>query len=261
MDDLDGFVAPPACRVLGRALSLVAETASTNDDAREAAARGAPHGMTFVADAQTAGRGRLGRRWHSPPGASLYVSIVLRPNAFARDLALLPLAVGLAVAEAVDAVAPHLDARIKWPNDVFVAERKLAGVLVEGALRGDRFQHVVVGVGLNVRGPRPPEDLAGRATTLAAELGRDLSRREVLAALLTRFEARFEALDAGDSASVVRAVNDRCLSLGRRVRAGEREGVAVTVGDDGGMRVVFDDGASQVFHGSEGLRLLDRGED
>ncbi|MFO0630474.1 MAG: biotin--[acetyl-CoA-carboxylase] ligase [Polyangiales bacterium] len=260
MDDLDGFVAPAACRALGRALSLVAETASTNDDAREAAVRGAPHGMTFVADAQTAGRGRLGRRWHSPPGASLYVSIVLRPNAFARDLALLPLSVGLAVAEAVDRVAPHLDARIKWPNDVLVAERKLAGVLVEGALRGDRFQHVVVGVGLNVRGPRPPEALAGRATTLAAELGRDVARREVLAALLTCFEARFEALDAGDSAAVVRAVNDRCLSLGRRVRVGEREGVAVEVQDDGGMRVVFDDGAAQVFHGSEGLRLLDHAE-
>jgi biotin-(acetyl-CoA carboxylase) ligase len=138
------------------------------------------------------------------------------PKALARDLALLPLAVGLAVAEV--------------------------------RRRGRPVP------------PRPPEDLAGRATTLAAELGRDLSRREVLSALLTRVEARFEALDGGDSAAVVRAVNDRCLSLGRRVALGAREGVAVAVHDDGGMRVVFDDGEALVCHGSEGLRLLDRDE-
>ena len=257
MDDLDGFVAPPPCRAFGREVFFRAETGSTNDDAREAAAQGVAHGAVFLADAQTAGRGRLGRRWHSPPGASLYLSILLRPNAIARDMALLPLAAGLAVAEAVDAVAPSLDARIKWPNDVLIGGRKVAGVLVEGALRGERFQHVVVGIGVNTNGERPPEDLAGAATTLSAELGRAVARRELLAALLARFEARYEALDLGDAASVVRAVNARCLSLGRRVSVGHLVGVARAVEPDGGLRIDLVDGASRVVHGSEGLRLLD----
>lgn len=256
MDDLAGFVAPPSCAVIGRTLRRVDLTGSTNDDAREAAAAGAPHGAVFLADAQTAGRGRLGRRWHSPPGASLYVSILLRPNAIARDLAMLPLAAGLAVAESIDAVAPSLDARIKWPNDVLLGDAKVAGVLVEGALRGDRFQHVVVGIGLNVRGPRPPETVAGRATTVSAELGRELSRRDALGALLDRIERRYDALERGDAAAVVAAVNARCVSLGRRVRVGPREGVAQVVEPDGGLRVRFDVGDEQVVHGSDGLQLI-----
>lgn len=256
MDDLDGFVAPDPAAALGRVVTVLRETASTNDDARRAAAEGAPHGAVFVADAQTAGRGRLGRAWHSPPGDNLYASILLRPNALARDLALLPLAAGLAIAEAVDEVA-DVGATIKWPNDVLVGGRKLAGVLVEGALRGDRFQHVVVGVGVNVRGARPPDEVADLATTLRAASGRAPSRREVLARLLARFEARLDALERGRGDEVIAAVHARCVTLGRRVRVGLDEGVATAVEADGGLRVRFDDGSTRSVHGSDGLSLVE----
>lgn len=255
MDDLDGFVAPdPAA--LGRVVTVLRETASTNDDARRAAAEGAPHGAVFVADAQTAGRGRLGRAWHSPPGDNLYVSILLRPSALARDMALLPLAAGLAIAEAVDEVT-DVGATIKWPNDVLAGGRKLAGVLVEGALRGDRFQHVVVGVGVNVRGARPPDEVADLATTLYAATGRAPSRRAVLSRLLARFESHFNALELGRTDAIIAAVHARCVTLGRRVRVGVDEGVAASVEADGGLRVRFDDGSARTVHGSDGLRLIE----
>lgn len=246
MDDLAGFLSP--ARWAGHPATVVAETGSTSDDARRAAEAGAPHGALFVADAQTAGRGRLGRRWASPPGANLYASIVLRPRGLARDLSLLPLAAGLAVAECVDAFAPGR-AMIKWPNDVRVDGAKLAGVLVEGALRGEHFAHVVVGVGLNVRGDAPAVDQA--ATTLRAVCGRDLPRGEVLAALLLALEARFDALDAGAVDALRDAVAARCETLGRALRVRGRPATATALRDDGGLAVRFDDGAEAVVHGSE----------
>lgn len=256
MDELVGFVvASPDARI-GRDLRVARETGSTNDDARVAASEGAPHGAVFVADAQTAGRGRHGRVWHSPPGDNLYVSILLRPKGLARELALLPLAAGLAIAEAVDEVAGAPIAEIKWPNDVLVGGMKLAGVLVEGALRGERFQHVVVGVGINVRGERPPPAVAPLATTLRAATGRAVPRRDVLAALLARFERHFDAIEGGRAHEVAAGVNRRCVTLGRRVRVGADEGVATGVEADGGLAVTLDGGGSRSYYGSDGVQLI-----
>src|SRR4029077_8364386 len=133
---------------LGRPLSVVPVTASTNDDARAAAAAGAPHRDAFLADAQTAGRGRGGHTWHSPPGENLYLSIVLRPRVPAGDIAPIALAIGVAVARAVEeALAGRAPVWLKWPNDVLAgpaeAKRKLAGVLVEGQLRGAEVASLV----------------------------------------------------------------------------------------------------------------------
>ena len=249
MDDLLGFLSP--ARWAGHPATVVAETASTSDDARRAAEAGAAHGALFVADAQTAGRGRMGRRWSSPPGVNLYASIVLRPRAPARALSLLPLAVGLAVAEAVDAFTGGERAAIKWPNDVRVDGRKLAGVLVEGALRGEHFQHVIVGVGVNVLGARAPDDVASIATTLQAVCGRAVPRREVLAALMRALERRVDALDAGASDGVRRAVSARCETLGRSLTVRGRAARAVALREDGGLIVRYDDGAQETVHGSE----------
>lgn len=251
MDDLVGFLSP--ARWAGHPATVVAETGSTSDDARAAAEGGAPHGTLFVADAQRAGRGRLGRRWSSPPGAHLYASIVLRPRRLARELTLLPLAVGLAAAECVDAWAPGA-ARIKWPNDVRVGGAKLAGVLVEGALRGEHFQHVIVGVGLNVRGERPPADLGAVATTLRAVCGREVPRRDVLAALMSALERRVDALEAGAGAEVLEAVAARCETLGASLTVDGRPARGVSLRDDGGLVVRFDDdGAERTVHGSEAV--------
>ena len=156
-------------RVIADALgdpSLVVEvrdvTASTQDDAREAAKRGAPSGSLFVADAQTQGRGRQGRGWSAPPGSALLASVLLHPRVAPETLPRLSLVVGLAVARACEArVASQVG--IKWPNDVEIGGKKLSGVLVEASFRGKEISHVVAGFGVNVRRASLPDDVRGRA--------------------------------------------------------------------------------------------------
>jgi BirA family transcriptional regulator, biotin operon repressor / biotin---[acetyl-CoA-carboxylase] ligase len=172
----------------GRPLVVTAVTASTNDDARAAAASGAPHGAAFVADAQTAGRGRGGHGWYSPPGENLYLSLVLRPRVPAAAVAPVTLAVGVAVARVLEGVLAGLSpVWVKWPNDVLAGpahrKRKLAGVLVEGQLRGAEVVSLVAGVGVNVHARSFPGEIAERATSLSL-LGAGGVDREALAARL-----------------------------------------------------------------------------
>jgi BirA family biotin operon repressor/biotin-[acetyl-CoA-carboxylase] ligase len=199
--DLDpGAIARALDRIgapIGRPLVVRDVTGSTNDDARAAAAAGAPHGAAFVADAQTRGRGRGGHTWHSPPGENLYLSVLLRPRVPAASVAPVTLAAGVAVARVIEAIAGgRAPVWVKWPNDVLAGDRrKLAGVLVEGQLRGDTVASLVVGAGVNVRATSFPPEIAGRATSLAL-LGCDgLDRSAIAAALIAAIGsavARFE---------------------------------------------------------------------
>ena len=127
---------------------ILAMTDSTNRVAMEMAENGAPHGTVVVADAQTAGRGRMGRRWVSPAGKNLYVSLLLRPSVPTVEAPLLALVAGVALADAVEAV--DVPASLKWPNDLYCGGRKAAGILAEMASDPDGVRHVVIGVGLNV---------------------------------------------------------------------------------------------------------------
>src|SRR6478736_6410742 len=119
---------------LGHPLVVVDSTASTNDDAKQAARDGAPSGSAFISDTQTGGRGRLGRSWHSPPGENLYASFVLRPSLSSSAAPLVTLAAGLAVADAIASLVPERSVGLKWPNDVQIDDRKLAGILTEAQL-------------------------------------------------------------------------------------------------------------------------------
>ena len=213
------------------------ETASTNDDARTLAREGAPHLTVVVADAQTAGRGRLGRTWSSPRGLGLIASWVARPPLPVERWTLVPLLAGVAAAEAVRA-RTGVVATLKWPNDLRVGERKLGGILVEAEVP----EFVVVGLGVNVSQTVFPEDLAAIATSIALEGGMRLDRADLLAATLREFE---EALrDPGAAMERYRAL---CDTLGRRVRV-ERahveplEGVARAIDERGAL--VLDDGTA-----------------
>ncbi len=161
---------------------------STNTRAVELAAEGAPEGTVIVADAQERGRGRMGRSWFSPPGANLYASILLRPPFDPREAPKLPLTAGVAAAQAIGKVT-HLPVQLKWPNDVIVRDRKVAGILSEIQTNKGRIAHMIVGIGINVNLPEEafPEDLRGTATSIRTELGRPISRsvllREILAAV------------------------------------------------------------------------------
>jgi BirA family biotin operon repressor/biotin-[acetyl-CoA-carboxylase] ligase len=209
---------------LGLPLTYQAVTGSTNDDALAAARAGTPHGSLFVADEQTAGRGRRGHTWLAAPGESLLFSVLLRPALELAQTSALTLAIGLALR---DVVAPLIseDALIKWPNDLLVDGKKLAGVLVESQLQGDRLQAVVVGVGLNVASRQFPPEIAARATSLAI-LGASLLERErLLAALMNAIAARVEAYEASGVGGILTELNAADALRGKRVRVDSSVGI------------------------------------
>ncbi len=171
---------------LGYRIIHVGSVSSTQDLARVEAAEGALEGTVVVAEEQIAGRGRLGRSWVSPPGANLYVTLVLRPSR--ERMRVLSMVVPLAVSQAVEDTT-GLSPRIKWPNDLLVEGRKLAGVLIDTEISGQTLQYALVGVGLNVNlDALAVPEISTIATSLRQHLGREISREEVLAAFLNRFE-------------------------------------------------------------------------
>ena len=205
---------------LWRAVEVIDVTGSTNADLLARAAGGEPEGLVLAAEQQTAGRGRLGRAWTSPPRAALTFSVLLRPTGVPRSrLGWLPLLAGVAVAAAVRAVAA-VDAQLKWPNDVLVGAAKLGGILAEAS-----GEAVVIGIGVNTStGPAelpPPGPGALPATSLLIE-GSAADRAGLLAEILAGLERRYRAWSAvsGDpERSGVRAEYTRlCATLGRRVR-------------------------------------------
>jgi BirA family transcriptional regulator, biotin operon repressor / biotin---[acetyl-CoA-carboxylase] ligase len=229
-------------RRCGREVRYLERVGSTNDAAAAWARAGAPEGAVVLAETQERGRGRVGRPWHSPPGENLYLSLVLRPARPPHELPPLTLAAGLAVFDVC--AARGLEPELKWPNDVLLHGKKVAGVLTEMSSEAERVLHVVLGIGLNVNGTRFPADLRARATSLRLATGRDappLARAAVLADLLLRLEARYDEFLAGGPAAVVAAFRAHWGGRGRavRVQAGDTvlRGVAQDV-DDGGALLV-----------------------
>lgn len=208
----------------------LAETRSTNDDARAWADAGAPHGATVSADAQTAGRGRRGRVWQSPPGQNLTMSVVVRRPWPAAEVGWIPLAAAVAIAEAC---GPSF--RIRWPNDVLSADgRKVAGVLCEAEWAQGALRFAIVGIGVNVGAA--PADLP--ATCLAAE-----GVQTTPAALRDAIRDRLLGWLERPVPEIAAAWRARSATLGRRVQAAGVEGVAVDLLTDGGLAVRRDDGA------------------
>jgi len=195
---------------------------STNDIAMTAAADGAPEGMVVAANAQSSGRGRLGRVWASPPGAGLYVSLVLRPPREAMPL--ITIAAGAAVAGGIEA-ATGLATSLKWPNDVYVGTRKLAGILAEAG-SSPLGEHVVVGCGINVQRASLPPDVAARATSIEGELGKPVDRGLLLTECLAAFSDHYQTLQHGTYEAIVSAWRARATPhMGRRVEWDEAGGV------------------------------------
>lgn len=179
-------------------------TGSTNADAQGAALTGAPHGSVWFADEQTAGRGRGNHSWVSNAGQGLYVSILLRPQMPMVRLPLLPLAAGLAAAEAIRA-ASGLRSDLRWPNDLLIGERKAGGILVESKTSGSEIAFAVVGIGINVHQRAFAADLATPATSLDLEAGRTLSRQTLLTALLKSVEREANLLLDAEAVAAVPA--------------------------------------------------------
>lgn len=239
----------------GRSLVVVDSTGSTNDDAMAAARGGAPNGHVIVADHQAAGRGAHGRRWESPAGSDLYVSIVDRPDVAQHRLAPLTLAVGLGVSDAVDralAGSGSVPSEVKWPNDVWIRGRKCAGILVEASTSGTRVASVVIGIGCNVNRTTWPDALAGRATSLrlAHPQGARLDRAAVLATLLLCVERWVQTFVEHGAPPIVAALGARLAFKGREVACESARGVLVGVAPSGAALVATARGIVEVVAGT-----------
>lgn len=232
--DLAAFDAALTTREIGRCVRYHDSIPSTMDAAREAAAAGLPHGTLVIAEEQTAGRGRRGRSFYSPAGQNLYFTLVLRlPLALHRRLpVILPLAVGRAIR------AEGVDARIKWPNDIWISDRKVCGMLIDGELTYDGGLGFP-GIGVNVNGdPTKNPELTDVATCLAKELGRSVSREHLLAGICNELEALFGM----PMPALVGEYRELSCTLGRPVTVSPTGGQpfearALSISDDGELMV------------------------
>lgn len=225
---------------------------STMDQCRAYAEAGAAEGTVVLADVQTHGRGRAGRAWYSPPGQSLYLSVLLRPSLAPHQASWLTLIGAVAVAEGVERSAgSELHAAIKWPNDVLICQRKVAGVLLETTWLGERLDYAILGVGLNVNTTfdDAPEDVRARAISLREALGKPLDRERVLEQVLQALDDTLSRLPNPP----ITAYAARLTGIGQAVRLfiGEEivEGVATALRDDGALVVRTANGLRAVTFG------------
>ena len=229
-------------RVIARPLEVVAEIGSTNDAVMGAGRAGRAEGLAILADRQTAGRGRRGRSWASPAGVGLYTSVLLRPQLTPAKMPLLTLVAGLGVAEAVEEIA-GVATRLKWPNDVLVEGRKVAGILAEMASVDEQVGHIVIGIGINVNhGPQDlPEELFPAATSLSLVTGSRIPRGELAAALYNGLDRWYQIFRQRQIEAILAAGRERSATLGRPVDVladEERwQGLAVDLDADGALLV------------------------
>ncbi|MGA2361991.1 MAG: biotin--[acetyl-CoA-carboxylase] ligase [Candidatus Aminicenantales bacterium] len=208
---------------LGTIIHRLESVPSTNDAARDLVRDGAAHGTVVVAAEQSRGRGTKGRSWHSPRGLGLYASFILRwegPGGPGELFPLLPLAAGLAAAEAVLASA-GFEALLKWPNDLVHERKKLGGILTEGVFRAGAPGHAIVGIGINVNHGEAdfPEDLRALATSVRLVTGRPADAGELLAHLCQSLDSWYNSLIRGGRDKIIRGAEDRmAFSPGTRVR-------------------------------------------
>jgi BirA family biotin operon repressor/biotin-[acetyl-CoA-carboxylase] ligase len=239
-----------ATRWLARRIEWLDVTDSTNRVAQELAREGAPHGTTVIAEGQTAGRGRLGRSFFSPPYLNLYTSVVLRPALSLADAPTAILAAGVAVAETVAAEVGDPEAvELKWPNDVLVGGLKASGILMELSAEAARVGHLVLGIGVNLNVAREafPAEFAAFATSLRSHLGRPVARADFARRLFGTLESVLD-LHAERGFAALRPRFDRFYRMaGRRIRVTEPgadafPGVALEPDADGALRVQRADG-------------------
>ena len=229
------------------------EVDSTNTYVRDRARQGAPAGMVAVADHQTAGRGRLGRRWESPPGANLLASVLLRPECGGGDVHLCSGAVALAAADACREVA-GVQPVLKWPNDLLLDGAKLAGVLAEAEFAGSALTAVVVGIGLNVAWPGPAE-AGGTCLDDVGGAAQPVDRRVLLDHLLAALGPRLALLDQADGRGIMAdEVRRRCATLGQEVR------VVLAGKELTGRATAIDDAGRLVVEAAAGTRVVSAGD-
>lgn len=247
--------------VLGRDITYIQEVTSTQDKARDLAMKGAAEGTTVIAETQLSGRGRLGRQWLSPRGTGVYLSIVLRPNLKASDALQIPLVAGVAASQAIEKVT-SLRPSIKWPNDILLGGKKVAGILAEMSAEIDRLHYIVIGIGINVNslGSQLPEEIQMIATSLSEAKGQRISRIKVVQQFLEDLELLYEEfkIHGFQSIRALWKAYDCTVGSSVTVSMGEEEtqGEILDIDDDGALILRKCDGTEErIIAGDVSLRL------
>lgn len=250
----DDIRARLATRRFGRRLHLLGETDSTQRVALELARNGAEEGTLVIAERQTAGRGRMGRSWHSPAGKGIYMSLILKPDLPLHQAPQLTLLTSVAVVRAIRMLVPKVDVQIKWPNDLLVRGRKLCGILLESSAENERLQHVVAGIGISVNLSEEdyPEELRSIATSLRMESGETVNRAELIAQCMAQLEQWYEVYLQQGFPPIRTLWEAYAETIGRKVsiRSGGRTvtGLAIGLDDYGGLIVDTGDGGNQTIY-------------
>lgn len=243
----------------GRPVIFCRELASTNLKAKLDAENGACQGTLVVADKQTAGRGRRGRTWSSPPGTNVYFTLILKPDYNPALTSMVTLVMGLAVAEGIRKTC-GVEAGIKWPNDIVVNGKKVCGILAEMSMEQDFIHYVVVGVGINAGKQDFAPEIAGTATSLWQECGRDVSRAELIAHIMKAFEECYGIFrEKGDLSGLMARYNELLVNRGSQVRVldpkGEFRGISGGINETGELLVEREDGGTvNVYAGEVSVR-------
>jgi BirA family biotin operon repressor/biotin-[acetyl-CoA-carboxylase] ligase len=244
---------------VGQSIVYHSSLSSTNELLKGLAAQGTPEGMLVIADEQTAGRGRLDRKWLSLPGTGLLMSLLFRPNLPPHQAQRLTMICALAIAEAIEGLT-GLPAGLKWPNDIFIKGKKAGGILTEAGTMGGRLDYIVMGMGLNVNlSISAMPELRGIATSLSQELGRAVSRLELLWRILEGIETRYKSLMKGSLPHDEWAA--RLINLSCQVQVTTPQGVLVGwaegVDADGALILRMSDGQRKpILVGDVTLRSL-----
>ena len=239
-----------ATRVLGKKkIHHLMETASTNTTAKELAIHGAPEGTLVVSERQTRGKGRLGREWFSPPGEGIYLSIILRPSVSPAEAPKITLLAAVAMAEALREAA-GVQALIKWPNDILLGGKKVAGILTEISTEMDAIDYLVIGLGVNVNMGSFPAELREKATSLRIETAEEHSRAGLIRAFLAWFEHYYGMFQRSDFEPILERWRQLSRITGRRITVETIEsklvGTALDIDRDG--RLLVEDNKGHV-HG------------
>lgn len=243
-------------RVIGRDIRVFQETTSTNDVVERLAIDGVAEGIVVFAEKQTAGRGRLGRSWVSPPGCGLWLSILLRPKLNPLATTQLTVASAVAVARAIQSHT-QLKPQIKWPNDILLNGKKVCGILTELSAELDRVRHVTLGIGLDVNQSREdlPPELRSIATSLQIESKQHWLRSDVAIALLKELDLVYHQINTGGFAKISDEWASRCSTLGERVRIrlGDRvfRGTAEALDDEGALLIRTEHGRLERILGGD----------
>jgi BirA family biotin operon repressor/biotin-[acetyl-CoA-carboxylase] ligase len=248
---------------LGRTIYYYDAVESTNLAAIELAQRGTPEGTVVLADQQLRGRGRGSRSWHSPAGVGIYCSVVLRPKTAPARAQLIALMAGVSIVKAI-ALSTGLSPRVKWPNDILVHDKKVAGILLESMMSGAQIGYSVIGFGINANNVSAdlPEDIRVNASSLLMELERSVNRSTLVIEIFSELERLYHSFQRGDFPAILEQWRQHSSTLGRQVRIWQKdratEGIAVDLTEDGGLLVAVEGGKQIVFHAGdvEHLRIL-----